>query len=130
MKCQILFSKKNKKDVISLSSAEYAHNVISVKHSYTKFKCHLCLFLNLPLFKLRCIYRHYTFSTKCISTNMICKKTKKKQNPPKNKPVDIRQEMPAQNIDKTGTPCSPQLLIARHLQPSGRRHSAAAANIC
>ena len=30
MKCQILFSRKNKKNVISLSSAEHAHSVISV----------------------------------------------------------------------------------------------------
>ena len=63
MKCQILFSKKNKKDVISLSSVEYAHNVISVKHSYT------------PPPPLK-----------------------------KKKPVDIRQEMPAQNMIKQVPP--------------------------
>ena len=31
MKCQILFSRKSKKIIISLSSAESAHNVVSVK---------------------------------------------------------------------------------------------------
>ena len=31
MKCQILFSKKNKKNIISLSSAEFAHSVLIVK---------------------------------------------------------------------------------------------------
>ena len=30
MKCQILFSKKNKKNIISLSSAEIIHDMISV----------------------------------------------------------------------------------------------------
>ena len=30
MKCQILFSRKNKKIIISLSSAESAHRVVSV----------------------------------------------------------------------------------------------------
>ena len=32
MKCQILFSKKNKKIVISLSSAESVCQVVNVKH--------------------------------------------------------------------------------------------------
>ena len=31
MKCQILFSRKNKKSIISLLSAEFAHSVVSVK---------------------------------------------------------------------------------------------------
>ena len=31
MKCQILFSGKNKKNIISLSSAEFAHSMVSVK---------------------------------------------------------------------------------------------------
>ena len=31
MKCQILFSRKNKKNIISLSSAESASSLISVK---------------------------------------------------------------------------------------------------
>ena len=32
MNCQILFSRKNKKkNIISLSSAEFAHSIISVK---------------------------------------------------------------------------------------------------
>ena len=30
MKCQILFSGKNKKNVLDLSSAEFAHGVLSV----------------------------------------------------------------------------------------------------
>ena len=33
MKCQILFSRKNKKNIISLSSAESAHSVILVLRS-------------------------------------------------------------------------------------------------
>ena len=31
MKCQILFSRKNKKNIISLSSAESANSVLGVK---------------------------------------------------------------------------------------------------
>ena len=31
MKCQILFSGKNKKNIIDLSFPEYAHKVINVK---------------------------------------------------------------------------------------------------
>ena len=31
MKCQILFSRKNKKNIISLWSAEFAHSIVSVK---------------------------------------------------------------------------------------------------
>ena len=30
MKCQILFSRKNKKNDISLSSAEFAHSLVSI----------------------------------------------------------------------------------------------------
>ena len=30
MKCQILFSRKNKKNIISLSSAKFAHSMVSV----------------------------------------------------------------------------------------------------
>ena len=33
MKCQILFSRKNKKNIIRLSSAESAHSVVSVNLS-------------------------------------------------------------------------------------------------
>ena len=32
MKCLILFSRKNKKNIISLSSAEFANSAVSVKH--------------------------------------------------------------------------------------------------
>ena len=32
MKCQILFSGKNKKNIINLSSAENAQRVVKVKH--------------------------------------------------------------------------------------------------
>ena len=35
MKCQILFSKKNKKNTTNLSSAESAHRVVSVKSKKT-----------------------------------------------------------------------------------------------
>ena len=30
MKCQILFSRKSKKNVVSLSSAEFPHSIVSV----------------------------------------------------------------------------------------------------
>ena len=33
MNCQILFSRKNKKSIISLSSAEFAHSMVSVNNS-------------------------------------------------------------------------------------------------
>ena len=36
MKCQILFSRKNKKNITNLSSAESAHSMVSVN---TGFKC-------------------------------------------------------------------------------------------
>ena len=32
MKCHILFSKKNKKNIISLSSAEFAHSMVSASN--------------------------------------------------------------------------------------------------
>ena len=31
MKCQILFPRENKKNIISVSSAEFAHSMVSVK---------------------------------------------------------------------------------------------------
>ena len=31
MKCQILFSRNNKTNIVSLSSAEFAHSMISIK---------------------------------------------------------------------------------------------------
>ena len=34
MKCQILFSRKNKKNIISLSSAEFAHSIESVNRNF------------------------------------------------------------------------------------------------
>ena len=34
MKCQILFTGKNKKNIINLSSAENAQRVVKVKHVY------------------------------------------------------------------------------------------------
>ena len=33
MKCQILFSRKNKKNIANLSSAESAHSIVSVKEA-------------------------------------------------------------------------------------------------
>ena len=36
MKCQILFSGKNKKNIISLSSAENAQRVVKVKSTFSK----------------------------------------------------------------------------------------------
>ena len=57
MKCQILFSKKNKKNVINLSSTKFAHSVVSVE---------LCL-LDVQLkFKKKkyshiCIYNYLVF---------------------------------------------------------------------
>ena len=32
MKCQVLFSRKNKKNITSLSSAEFAHSMVSVNN--------------------------------------------------------------------------------------------------
>ena len=34
MKCQILFSGKNKKNIDNLSSAKFDHSMVSVKHAY------------------------------------------------------------------------------------------------
>ena len=34
MKCQILFSRKNKKNIISLPSAKNAQRVVKVKHTH------------------------------------------------------------------------------------------------
>ena len=36
MKCQILFSRKNKKNIISLSSAEFVHSMVNVKVIFWK----------------------------------------------------------------------------------------------
>ena len=36
MKCQIVFSGKNKKNEINLSSVDYAHRVVKVKTSVVK----------------------------------------------------------------------------------------------
>ena len=33
MKCQIIFSRKNKKNILDLSSAESAHSMVTVKLS-------------------------------------------------------------------------------------------------
>ena len=43
MKCQILFSRKNKKNVMSLSPAETAHSLVSVNAKITFF-----FLLNIP----------------------------------------------------------------------------------
>ena len=42
MKCQILFSRKNKTNISSLSSAEFAHNMVSVKYKDTITVYHSC----------------------------------------------------------------------------------------
>ena len=50
MKCQILFSRKNKKNIISLSSAEFAHSMVNVKcvlMHYTYLYLDLCCFLGM-----------------------------------------------------------------------------------
>ena len=41
MKCQILFSRENKKDITTWSSAESAHSVISVKQEFEAEICGL-----------------------------------------------------------------------------------------
>ena len=49
MKCQSLFSRKNKNYTISLSSAEYADRVVKVKYkigSFSLSKSRLCLVRN------------------------------------------------------------------------------------
>ena len=42
MKCQILFSGKNKKNIINLSSAENAQRVVKVKYRDTLTPYHTC----------------------------------------------------------------------------------------
>ena len=42
MKCQILFSGKNKKNIIYLSSAENAQRVVKAKHSLTSAIVYQC----------------------------------------------------------------------------------------
>ena len=61
MKCQILFSGKNKKNIINLSSAENAQRVVKVKRIF--FQNHWAIFRGVPsvkegieiLFKWSCI---------------------------------------------------------------------------
>ena len=51
MKCQILFSGKNKKNIINLSSAENAQRVVKVnqKYGYLFFiKTYLVVLIELP----------------------------------------------------------------------------------
>ena len=48
MKCQILFSGKNKKYINDLSSAEFAHRVVKINHlfvyqTFNKWQDHKCL---------------------------------------------------------------------------------------
>ena len=42
MKCQILFSGKNKKNIINLSSAENAQRVVKVKLNLKALVLHIC----------------------------------------------------------------------------------------
>ena len=46
MKCQILFSGKNKKNIISLLSAEFAHSMVSVNYNtrinFSYFSIKIC----------------------------------------------------------------------------------------
>ena len=44
MKCQIMFSGKNKKNIVNLSSAENAQKVVKVKSMHHIIFCHLELF--------------------------------------------------------------------------------------
>ena len=37
MKCQILFSRKNKKNIINLSSADFAQRVVKVNLAFLQF---------------------------------------------------------------------------------------------
>ena len=43
MKCQILFSEKNKKNIISLLSAEFAPRVVKVKPILKEFPVHFVM---------------------------------------------------------------------------------------
>ena len=47
MKCQILFSGKNKKNIISLSSAEFAHSIATVKTSSRYSVCFVAAVLKM-----------------------------------------------------------------------------------
>ena len=60
MKCQILFSGKNKKNIISLSSAENAQRVVKVKYTY------FCIYLLIHYLLKLLILKISTFQTvKC-----------------------------------------------------------------
>ena len=45
MECQILFTGKNKKNIIDLSFAENAHRVVKVKHVYNHMDNTICTLL-------------------------------------------------------------------------------------
>ena len=57
MKCQILISRKNKKNIISLVSAESAHRVVSVKNGPQK----CCIQTKMyRLYRKVTIYGHFS----------------------------------------------------------------------
>ena len=59
MKCQILFSGKNKKNIISLSSAENAQRVVKVKDQHMAFSS-----LSGPWLVFYCNFINVTIETK------------------------------------------------------------------
>ena len=59
MKCQILFSGKNKKNNIILSSAENAQRVVKVKHHSER---HFLLCILLPMKTFYLVYLPYRFA--------------------------------------------------------------------
>ena len=48
MKCQILFSAKNKKSIASLLSAEFVQRVVKIKRNLHTFRGGICVKIVLP----------------------------------------------------------------------------------
>ena len=73
MKCQILFSVKNKKNVFSLSSAELAQRMVTVELSGFDFVCYCCgvSFVQSCLVSCSCVYFRPNLEqrTECVSTD-------------------------------------------------------------
>ena len=67
MKCQILFSRKNKKNIISLSSAEFARSMVSVSavcgcntFPYTSLQYSSLLRFSDPFLVKKCVQYWFT----------------------------------------------------------------------
>ena len=68
MECQILFSRKNKKTIISLSSVEFALSMVSANNSQWPTIVNNCLYQMIS-FPTAASYTMLSYSTECGSSD-------------------------------------------------------------